>query len=78
MIMEAALGGLSFGCNRSCPVDPPRKTLAEFSRVYLRSLESAAIVAERRGADDDHYAAHVAEGIRKAKLTLVPTGRRIP
>jgi hypothetical protein len=54
-------------------VDRPRKTLAEFSRVYLRSLECPAIVPKIRGEDDDdHFAAHVAEGMKRAKLVLVP------
>jgi hypothetical protein len=54
-------------------VDRPRKTLAEFSRVYLRSLECPAIVPEIRGEHDgDHFAAHVAEGMKRAKLVLVP------
>jgi hypothetical protein len=46
--------------------------LAEFSRVYLRSLECPAIVTEIRREDDhDHFAAHVAEGMKRAKLVLV-------
>jgi len=54
-------------------VDRPRKTFAEFSKVYLRSLQCPAIVAETRdGDEDDHFAAQVAEGMKKAKLVLVP------
>jgi hypothetical protein len=53
-------------------VDPPRKTLAEFSKVYLHSLECPAVVPVSRGEDDDdHFAAHVAEGMKRAKLVLV-------
>jgi hypothetical protein len=48
--------------------------LAEFTRVYLRSLECPAIVPEIRGEDNDHFAALVAEGMKKAKLALVFTG----
>lgn len=51
-------------------MDRPRKTLVEFSRAYLRSLECPAIVVER---DDCQYAAHVARGMKKANLVLVPT-----
>ena len=51
----------------------PRKTLAEFSRVYLRSLECRAVFVEIGDEDDDdHFAAHVAEGMKKAKMVLVP------
>jgi hypothetical protein len=58
--LKAAFGRFFVRCNRSRPVDRPRKTLAEFSRVYLRSLECPAIVPKIRGEDDDdHFAAHV-------------------
>jgi hypothetical protein len=55
-------------------MDRPRKTLAEYTRIYLRSLECPAMVAETpRGEDDrNHFAAHVAEGMKRAQLVLVP------
>jgi hypothetical protein len=54
-------------------VDRPRKTLAEFSRVYLLSRECPAIVTEIRCEDDgDHFAVHVAQGMKRAKLLLEP------
>jgi hypothetical protein len=46
--------------------------LAEFSRVYLRSHECPAIVIETGpDGDSDHFAAHVALGMKRAKLVLV-------
>jgi hypothetical protein len=41
--------------------------------VYLRSLECRAVFVEIGDEDDDdHFAAHVAEGMKKAKMVLVP------
>jgi hypothetical protein len=60
--------------NRNRPMDRPRTTLAEYTRIYLRSLECPVIVAETPPGEDDrdHFAAHVAAGMKRAQLVLVP------
>ncbi len=50
-------------------MDRERKTLAEYSRAYLRSLETPAIVYNE--GDRNSFAEHVASGMKKATLQLV-------
>jgi hypothetical protein len=51
-------------------VDRERKTLAEFSRTYLRSLETPMIVEAALEEDntEGRFAARVALGMRRAVM----------
>jgi hypothetical protein len=73
-LRKAAFGRPFIRLQSEPPDGSTRKTLAEYTRIYLRSLECPAIAAEsRRGKDDrDHFAAQVAEGMKRAQLVLVP------
>jgi hypothetical protein len=64
--------------NRSqTTVDRERKTLAEFSRIYLRSLETPAIVETALDEDNGErgFAACVVLGMKRAKLVPEPRNR---
>ena len=51
-------------------MDRERKTLAEFSRAYLRSLETPIVVETVLDGDDTEvrFAARVALGMRRAVM----------
>lgn len=46
----------------------PRNTLAEFTRIYLRSLDRPPLISEDVNENEDHFAAHVALGLKRAGL----------
>ena len=56
-------------------MDQQRKTLSEFTKIYLRSLGRQPIGTETLDEDEDHFPACVALGMKRAKLVLEPRER---